>query len=234
VATTDVLLQALKSFVVSMKTSYDINEISFELSTRVAEALGVSGAGVSVADASGWLRFVTGTDERIIEIEKAQEVDQKGPCVSAFEAQRPLAISDIQDVEDWPTYKTVADQLGLRAVVGYPIGERLGAINVYHEDHRVWSDSDLDTIGVFSDMATASLVRMTELLEARQLADQLQHALDSRVIIEQAKGVLARQYDISVDEAFDRLRRHSRVNNIKLVEICSAVVNMKLEIPVEG
>jgi GAF domain-containing protein len=231
VAQRDLLLQALKSFVASMKESYEINEMSYELSSRIAEALGVAGAGVSVADASGQLRFVTGTDERIIQIEQAQELAQEGPCVSAFESQRPIAIPDIQAVNDWPAYTTAADRLDLHAVVGYPLGESLGALNIYHDRHREWSEEDLDVIDVFSNMATAYLVRVTELLEAKQLADQLQHALDNRVIIEQAKGVLAREHNIPVDEAFDRLRRHSQKNNIKLVEVCDAVVNMKLEIP---
>jgi GAF domain-containing protein len=235
-ANQDLLLQALKSFAVAMGGSYDINEMAYELSFRVAEALGVAGAGVSIADAAGDLKFVTATNETIVKIEHAQEDGQEGPCVTAYLTQQAVAIPDIRDVQDWAAYTTAAEQLDLRAVVGFPLsydGERLGALNIYHDQHRDWDEEDLDIIGVFANMATAYLVRVTELAESRQLAKQLQEALDSRVIIEQAKGILAAEYQISVDDAFQRLRRHSQDNNLKLTEVCNAVVNMKLRFPAE-
>jgi AmiR/NasT family two-component response regulator len=110
-------------------------------------------------------------------------------------------------------------------------GRGLGALNVYNEDTRDWTEDDLDVLGVLADMATAFLVRVSAMLEARQLPDQLQVALDSRVIIEQAKGMLAGEHGISLDDAFARLRNQSRRTNVKLTEICSAVVQMGLRIP---
>lgn len=89
-------------------------------------------------------------------------------------------------------------------------------------------------IGVFADMATAYLLRASELFEARQLAGQLQAALDSRVVIEQAKGIIASEYGVSVDEAFEMLREHSRLTNVKLGEVCRAVVHMGLRIPLRN
>jgi GAF domain-containing protein len=233
----DLLLQALKSFAVAMGSSYDINEMAYELSFRVAEALGVAGAGVSIADAGGDLKFVTATDERIVKIEQAQEQAQEGPCVTAYLTQQPVAISEISDVQGWPAYATTAKQLNLQAVVGFPLSydsKRLGAINIYNDQHRDWNEEDLDIIGVFANMATAYFVRVTELAESRQLAKQLQEALDSRVVIEQAKGILAAEYRITVDEAFHKLREHSQDNNIKLTDVCNAVVNMKLRFPTEA
>lgn len=94
-----------------------------------------------------------------------------------------------------------------------------------------WTDGDLDTIGVLADMATAYLVRASKLAEATQLAEQLQRALDTRLTIEQAKGILAGEHHITLDEAFDLLRHHSRHNNIKLADIANAVVNLGLRIP---
>jgi len=217
-----------------MGGSYEINEMAYELSYRVAEALGVAGAGVSIADSEGRLRFVTATDERMLQIEQAQEQAQEGPCVTAYLTQQPVSISNLQDIRDWAAYATTAEHLELHAVVGFPLSydsERLGAINIYHDDRRDWSDEDLDIIGVFANMATAFLVRVTELAESRQLAKQLQEALDSRVIIEQAKGILAAENDITVDEAFRQLRQHSQDNNIKLVQVCESVVDTKLRIP---
>lgn len=217
-----------------MGGSYDISDVCYGLGRTVTEVLGTTGAGVSVVDTRGDLKFVTATSQPIIEIEEAQEGAQQGPCVTAFQTQKPMVVSDIADRPEWPVYTDTATRLGLQAVVGFPLsygGERLGAINVYNDEPRVWSEDDLDVLGVFADMATAYLARTSELAEARQLADQLQQALDSRVIVEQAKGIVANQHDVTVDEAFQMLRTHSRTNRIRLSRLAEAVVNMGLRLP---
>lgn len=89
-------------------------------------------------------------------------------------------------------------------------------MNLYNMEPREWTEEDLDVFAVFADMATAYHVRTCELAEARQLADQLQRALDSRIVIEQGKGIVANQNDVPVDEAFEMLRAHSRTNRIGL------------------
>lgn len=227
-------MQALRSFATDMGRSYDIIEMSYRLGERVTEALGVAGAGVSVQDEAGDLKFVTATSEKIGLMEQVQEKHQQGPCVSALRTQRPLVVNDLGTVSDWPEYREVARELQLCAVVGYPLSHeelRLGALNVYSAETREWTNDDLDVLGVFADMATAYLVRTAQLAETRELAKQLQGALDSRVVIEQAKGMLANQHGIKVDEAFRRLRRHSQEHNMKLLEVCRLVVNHGLPIP---
>ncbi len=164
------LLQALRNFATAMGRSYDINEMSIRLSERVTEALGVEGAGVSVADQDGRLKFVTATSEKILGIEQVQEEFQQGPCVIAFKTQKPVALDSIENAAEWSAYKDAARRLGLKAVVGFPLGyenTRLGALNIYAAEERQWSDDDMDVLGVFADMATAYLVRDTELAESR-------------------------------------------------------------------
>ena len=228
------LLQALRSFAAAMKRSYDVTEMCYELCDRTVDVLSATGAGVSVVDENDVLRFVTATDERILSIEEIQESSQTGPCVTAYQTRQPVPVSDINAHPEWPAYRVRAEELQLRSVVGFPLvndGRGLGALNVYNEDRRDWTEDDLDVLGVLADMATAFLVRVSAMLEARQLADQLQVALDSRVVIEQAKGMLAGEHGISLDDAFARLRNQSRRTNVKLTEICSAVVHMGLRIP---
>jgi GAF domain-containing protein len=229
------LLQALRSFATTMKRSYDVTEVCYELCDRTVDVLSATGAGVSVADESEVLRFVTATDERIVAIEEIQESSQTGPCVMAYQSGQPVAISDIErHLPQFPVYRARATELQLRSVVGFPLvnnGRGVGALNLYNENPREWTEDDLDVLGVLADMATAFLVRVSAMLEARQLADQLQVALDSRVVIEQAKGILAGEHGISVDEAFTRLRNQSRRTNVKLTDLCRAVVDMGLRIP---
>jgi GAF domain-containing protein len=231
------LMQALRTFASDMGRSYDIIDMSYRVGERVTEALGVAGVGVSVGDATGDLKFVTATSERIIRIEQVQEKYQEGPCVSAFSSQRPMVIDEIASISDWPEYGRVARELKLHAVIGYPLSYedfRVGALNVYAAEPRRWSSDDLDVLGVFADMATAYLVRTAELAESRELGKQLQGALDSRVLIEQAKGMLANEHGIGVDEAFQRLRGFSQDNNVTLVDVCRGVVNHGLKIPREA
>lgn len=232
----DLLLQTLRSFAVTMGGSYEIAEMCYEMCDRTVQVLAATGAGVSVADRDGDLKFVTATTDQVVEMEEVQEKSQEGPCVSAFTSQRPVVIGDIRQNGQWPQYVEAADRLGLRAVVGYPLqykDTRLGALNLYDAETRHWTDEDLDVLGVFADMATAYLVRTSELVEARQLASQLQGALDSRILIEQAKGLVAGDHGISPDQAFTLLRDHSRNHRIKLADVCNAVVNMALRIPKE-
>ena len=228
------LLKSLKTFAHSMGGSYDISEMSYQLSDSIAEALPADGAGVSVASEDSRLLFITATDERIVEIEKVQEKTQDGPCVDAFRKNSPVGVSDVDTDPRWPEYSRAASNAGIRAVVGYPLaydGRPIGSIDVYGLEPREWTDENLDVLGVFADMATAYLVRMSELTEARRLGEQLQSALDSRVLIEQAKGLLAGDLNIGVDRAFELLRAHARNHNMKLAELCDSIVNDGVRLP---
>jgi GAF domain-containing protein len=232
----DRLLNALRSFAIAMGKNYDIQEVSQQLSEHVAAALDARGAGVSVADKSEELRFLTATSQTIVAIEEVQEKYQEGPCVEAFSSQEPKAISDLEDETEWEPYRARAKEIGLRSVVGYPLsydGRRLGALNLYDDKPREWTEEELEDIGVFSDMATAYLIRESQLAETTRIAEQLQNALSSRVVIEQAKGVLSVKHQITVDEAFDRLRKHARSKNLSLRNLAQEAVDGEFTLPAE-
>ena len=154
--------------------------------------------------------------------------------MTAFRSQRPVIIEDIQSVEQWPSYKAAADQLHLRAVMGFPLSfdsKRLGALNIYHQEPRSWTDDEIKTSTILAEMATAYLVRASELQQVRQVNQQLQNALESRIVIEQAKGLLAGERGVDLDKAFEILRSHARHNSILLKDVATAVVKMGLRIP---
>jgi AmiR/NasT family two-component response regulator len=104
----------------------------------------------------------------------------------------------------------------------------IGALNLYDDSVRAWTTGDLQIAAVLADIATGYVVHASQLQKQRDLASHLQQALDSRIIIEQAKGVLANAYSTSVDEAFARLRRHARNHNARVSDVASAVVNLGL------
>jgi AmiR/NasT family two-component response regulator len=117
------------------------------------------------------------------------------------------------------------------AVAGIPMGlddRRLGALNIYASTTRVWTVDELDAAQVFADMATSYLLNSTERERAEQVQTQLREALESRIVIEQAKGMLAATYGVSVDAAFERLRRHARSHGAPLREVANAVVHLGL------
>ena len=228
------VFELLKSFAATMISTFEINDMLYKLGDTATAMLGASGSGVSVITEDDVLLFVTATSEAVVEIERAQEQHQAGPCVQAFRTGEVVAVSKIDDLDEWPQYRESARITGIRSVVGLPLvvgDERLGSLNVYDTRERDWSPYDLDAARVLADMATTYIVRAGELAQAKKLSDQLQGALESRVVIEQAKGMLARDHDISVDEAFQMLRALSRERRSPLRTIADAVVTLGLRLP---
>ncbi len=227
------LLAVLRQFASRMAESFDVNDVLYELCDHAITVLGATGAGVSVVNSSGELRFVTATSQLVVEMERVQEDHQQGPCVEAFRSGHTRVVARAADLDEWPTYRDTAKQLGLISVAGVPLalnGQSVGALSVYAAEERNWSEEMLESAQVLADIATSYVLRAGELAQAHQLNEQLQGALDTRVIIEQAKGMLARDHDLSVDDAFELLRSHSRANNLPLREAARAVVSGELAI----
>jgi GAF domain-containing protein len=231
------LLIVLRQFARRMADRFEVDDVLYELCDHVVTVLGATGAGVAVVNAKGELRFVTATSQLVVEMERVQEEHQQGPCVEAFHSGQIRVVADAAQLEQWPTYRDTAKELGLTSVAGVPLalnGRSVGALNIYSAEPRDWSEDTLESASVLADIATSYVLRAGELAQAQELNAQLQHALDSRVIIEQAKGSLARDHEISVDDAFELLRGHSRQTNTPLREVARAVVNLDLEIPRSG
>lgn len=228
------LVEVLERFAATMADAFDINEVLDELGDSTVAVLDAAGAGVSVANPHDQLLFVTATDEAVNGVERIQESGQAGPCVEAFRSGEVVVVNEIDDLDRWPEYRQAAQRAGFVSVVGVPLAagcRRLGSLNVYDTRHRVWTDADLRVARVLADIATAYIVRSGELAEAHVLSAQLQRALDSRIVIEQAKGMLARDHDVTVDRAFELLRAHSRQKSTPLRSVAEAVVHMGLQLP---
>jgi GAF domain-containing protein len=228
------ILKAMDGFASSMAQSYDLPQAAFELCESMVEVLGAQGAGVTVAGEKDRLRYLTGTTEDAIELERTQEKYQSGPCRSAYDDGRVVVVNDVKVHAGWPKYLDIAEQLGVGAVLGVPLrtdGTKLGAMDIYSNEARVWSPDEIQVAEVFAMMATAYLLRTSELAEASQRGEQLQAALDSRVVIEQAKGIVASTHKIGVDEAFNVLRAHARSNQKKMADVARAVVQDGYELP---
>jgi GAF domain-containing protein len=220
------LLAALRRYAKSMADDYELTDVLHQLTAEVADVMDIAGAGIVIPDVDGRLRYATASNEDIATLERQQEEDQAGPCAQAFTSGEVVRVEDIGSRSDWPNYRKQAQSLGFSSVVGIPLklrSERVGALNLYDRPVRPWTEQHLAPALVLADMAAGFMIH-DRLQDVRLRAEQLQGALDSRVLIEQAKGILSIELECSVDEAFEVLRHHARNNNTHLTTVARAVV----------
>jgi GAF domain-containing protein len=190
----DLLTVALSDFARTLVRHFDISDVLYDLITRVSAVLEVTSAGVSLVE-DGRLCFITALDERTTLLENVQEDLQAGSCIEAYRSGEPVVVASLEsEGERWPTFVEEAMSLGIAWVAGIPMrleDGSLGALDLYHSEPRDWSDDDVRIALILADMASSYVVTASELQRQQRTNEQLQRALDSRVVIEEAKGVLA-------------------------------------------
>lgn len=226
-------LRTLSEFTRSLLTPYDAHVVLGELASRVTEVLGLIGSGVSLAEGDR-LVFDIGVGDRVRLVEEVQEDTQRGPCVAAFRAGQVVSVPDLRtETERWPEYCRTAESQGVRAVASIPMrlgDQSVGALNMYDGEVRAWDEDDMSAAVVMADMATAYLINASLHQQQVLLAEQLQRALSGRVLVEQAKGMLAARHGITPEAAFEHLRRHARGRGASVRDVAAAVVQLGLDI----
>ena len=227
-------LQTLSRFAVVLPGRYDLEATLTELTESLTSVLGLSGSGVTMADEGGRLRFVTAVSQASGDLERNQEQQQAGPCRDAFDTGEVVRVTDVRkESSRWPEFSATAARLSVAGVAGIPMrlaDKVIGALNLYSSEAREWTDEDIAVAGVLADVATSYVVNASKLRQQEQLSEQLQQALESRVIIEQAKGITAQQKSVSVDDAYQLMRRHARNNNASLRVVAEAIVAVGLQV----
>lgn len=224
-------VQTLSAFTHTLLTPYDTQTMLEELTERVSAVLSLTGSGVALA-VDGRLTLASALPTAVADLERVQEGQESGPTWDAFRTGATVAVTDLTaHPHGWGPFREEADRLGLAAVAAVPmrLGEwSVGALSLYAAQPRDWPGEDVAAATVLADMATGYLVNASKLRQQEQLAEQLQTALDTRVVIEQAKGMVAEAEGISVDEAFTRLRRYARDRNLVLRAVAQQVVSDRL------
>lgn len=229
----DALRRAFGDYARVLLGPYDVGSVLYRLVDQVVEILDVDGAGVSIAQEGDQLTFVAGTSASVSAIEQEQITKDSSPLNDAYRDGHPVSIDDVDADERWPEYRRAALAQGLHAVatVPMPVGERrIGALGLYRTHPHEWTDEELETAQVLADMASGAILNSSDLDESRTLAAQLQEALDSRVVIEQAKGVLAERHDISPHDAFQRVRNWARQERRRVHDVAEDVVEDDLDL----
>jgi GAF domain-containing protein len=225
------LVKALTAFARLLVNEYEVSDALHDLVDGATEVLGVSGAGVLLAEGDR-IKFATAASELVSVLERVQEETQQGPCIEAHQSGEAVLVADLTlERHRWPALAEAAVDAGMIAVAGIPMGlngMRIGALNLYTEGPRFWSDEEVRVARLLADTATGYVANASRFDKVQHTVEQLQEALNSRIIIEQAKGMLAGERNISINEAFEILRNHSRSHNTPIRLVAEAVVNLRL------
>lgn len=225
------LFHILASFSETLSDSFEVSDVLYGLSDNTVAVLGAGAAGVSIMDAEGEMQFVSANRHDAIELERVQQELKQGPCYQAFRTGETEIVRDLETTDQFPEYRIKALELGFRAVLGVPLaaaGRTIGALNVYNEAPRDWTDDDIEAARILANIATSFVVHASRLGEAERLNAQLQQALDSRIVIEQAKGIIAGEAGIGLDAAFSLLRQHARHRQAPIRQVAEAVIHLGL------
>jgi transcriptional regulator with GAF, ATPase, and Fis domain len=213
----------------TMVAGFDVIDFLHVLTDRSVQLLDVSAAGLLLADPRGELRVVAASSEAARLLELFQIQNDQGPCLDCFRSGRPVAAPDLAAAASrWPRFAPAARQAGFAAVQALPMRLReqvIGALNLFRADAGALAPADIRVGQALADVATISLLHERSMRHSDTLSEQLQTALNSRVIIEQAKGKLAERLGLDMDQAFTLLRGQARARNLRLSDLAQAFID---------
>ncbi|MEV6268817.1 GAF and ANTAR domain-containing protein [Kribbella sp. NPDC051936] len=218
----------------TLVADFDIIEFLDRLADRCSELLDLSACGILLVDHLGVLNLVAASSEEARLIELGQLQNLEGPGLDAFKTGQPAQYADLHDGSSpWPEFTTAAVDAGYSSVQALPMRLRdttLGAVSLFRE-HAGRLTADTIVLGqALADAATIGIVHQRALARQEIITEQLQTALTSRILIEQAKGFLSHRLSVGVDEAFDVLRTYARSTNRRLTEVAADVVEGRISL----
>lgn len=222
------LLTTFIEFADTLIDEYDVVEFLHRLAERCVELVDASEAGIMLADRDGELRYVASSSERMRLIELFELQHEQGPCLDAF--RDGVAVHSPLDTDAdtrWPRFAPHARDVGFESVSALPMrlrNEVIGALNLFSSSPHLLTDDDRQVVQALADIATIGILQERTLSDVRVVASQLEVALESRVVIEQAKGIVAERNSVSIDTAFTLLRSYSRAHNALLSQTAHDII----------
>src|SRR5947199_8494818 len=214
------MLRAFVEMADTLVDDYDVVDLLHSLAGYCVTLLGASAAGLLLADQRGGLQVVAASNERTRLLELFQIQADQGPCLDAYHTGEHVYVRDLAEQSArWPVFTAEAIAEGFRAVQAVPLRLRrqvIGALNMFGRRDEPLGQENLSVARALADTATIGILQERAIRRGEVVTEQLQHALTSRVSIEQAKGVLAHAGGIPMDEAFERLRHYTRSHNRQL------------------
>lgn len=207
---------------------FDLIEFLQMVTLKASDLVGARAAGLLLGDSRGRLQLMAASDERAELVELFQVQNLEGPCQDCYSQGEAVVNADLAEAADrWPGFAPLAVSAGFTSVHAFPLRLRrqvLGALNLFGGEAGQLSVEDAGVVQGLADIASIGLLNERAIRRGEVLTEQLQSALNSRIVIEQAKGALAQIHDESPDEAFARLRDYCRRNQRRLGEVAREVV----------
>lgn len=208
---------------------FDLVEFLHALTTKAALVSGAAAVGLVLTDHHDRVRYMASSNEDGKMLELLQIQNDDGPCLDAITDGRQVVNADLGEAgERWPRFAPAARAMGFQSVHAFPMRVRtqtIGALNIFGTDSSRFDSDDVRVVQALADVATIAIIHERLRHEAELIATQLQNALNSRIVIEQAKGALARAEGISTSQAFERIRTMARSTGRKLHDVAGAVVD---------
>ncbi len=227
------LLQAFVELTDTLVADYDIADVLHQLVANCVELLDADAAGLMLSDQRGNLALLASSSENTRLLELFQLERSQGPCVDCFHTGELIVVEDIAAAADrWPQFALRAAAEGFRSVHAVPLQLRrqtIGALNLFDTETGPMDPQDLRVARALADTATIGILQERAIRRGEVLTEQLQTALNNRITIEQAKGVLAHAGDLDMDQAFQRLRHYARSTSARLSEIAHHLVTGALQ-----
>ena len=213
----------------TLVADYDVIELAQQLIDSTMTLLPIAAAGILLGDSSGELHVFASSSEQTRLLELLQVEADVGPCLAAYRTGQPVLVEDLNvDAARWPAFAVRAAEYNFRAVTALPLrlrNERVGALNLFRSEPGPLAAADVSVAQALADVATIGILHQRVLTRSELVNQQLQTALNTRLIIEQAKGVLAERGGIDMDRAFNQLRQHARRSNRRLADLARDVVD---------
>lgn len=217
----------------TLVNDFDVVDFLHLLTRRATELLDAAEAGLLMADPGGTLHVMASSSERTRSLELFQLQNEDGPCLDCYRTGTPVIAEDLNaETGRWPRFGPEARAIGFASVHALPMRLRheiIGVLNLFGARPGRLSDADITAGQAMADIATIGILQQRAIHQSHVTVDQLQGALTSRIIIEQAKGIVAERSGIAMEEAFERLRHYGRQHNRRLGEIARELVDGTLE-----
>jgi GAF domain-containing protein len=211
----------------TLVSDFDVIEVLTLLTSRCVELLDAAAAGILLADSDGHLRVIGASTEQIQLLELFQVQNDEGPCLDCFRTGEVVLHSDLDTESPWPLFAAECTKAGFASVCAVPLrlkAHTLGCLNMFMSAPGGLTDTDVALAQALADVASIAIIQDQATRDAAIREGHLQHALNSRIAIEQAKGMIAEHNRVDMDDAFSRLRAYARNHNRHLTEVAEALV----------
>jgi GAF domain-containing protein len=232
------LARTLVKLADTLVADFDVVELLTILADRCVEVLDVDAAGLMLVAPDGDLRVMASSSEAMRVLELFELQSEEGPCLDCYRTGQPVVNQDLAKVNSrWPRFAAEALAAGFQSVHALPMrlrGSVIGALNLFHVEPGEMVEADVEAAQALADVATIGILQHQAAVDANVINDQLNNALNSRIVIEQAKGVVAEREGLNMEQAFARLRTHARSHSLRLVDVAHDVIDGTLAVSALG